>query len=503
MKKYILALLVLCAAPLWSYYPDDCWQQCCEGHDCRDRESRTFMFTRSLNDHLSINQSFRQNFMYKKSGCQNSAAEMSVAFQKSNTDPRFGRYFLFNCKDELLAAGDAITDLKGERDIRAEWLGLSSNFSGRFSINPRQHQFGILMAFNRNLRSFCDHPMLDHGWLQIETPIVLVENHMDVQQFDLRNPSKNYPGDLISALDQPNWEFAKFSNCLRSKITLAEINIKLGATYLAEDDFLIAYYSLISLPTGHASNSEYLFDAFAGNNGHVGYGGGVVFQVVLNENTQDYVSSIFFDLQSTFLIRHYQMRTFDLLKRPWSRYLLLTPRRGPLGSTVPGVNVLTRQVRVHPFAMADFTGGFRFKKSCCELEIGFDIWGHASENIDFMCPFPEDFGIAANTTGIDPTTLLPGVYNVTASESTIQFQANPDTDENGNYIFIPIVQSMLDQKSASSQAALNYKFHMSLCYIKHGLSVDGVAGIGCFFDFPYHNSALQLIGGWIKLGAAF
>ncbi len=504
MKKYVLIFLALTPSFLTAYndwQPDDCWVQCKEGYDCRDRESRSFMFPRSINDHLSINQSFRNNFMYDKHGPARAAAELTIAFQKSNPAARFGNYFLFNCSDELLVAGDSVTALKGMRNVRAEYLGLPSNFSGRFSLNPTQTQFGVFVAYNQDLSRFIT--FLEHAWLQIDAPVVYVENNVGIEQFDLVNATSNCPGDIISALDQPNWLYAKFSPHCSSQVTLAEINIKFGTTYLAEDNFLIAYYSLLSLPTGHAACPEHIFSAFAGNNGHVGAGGGVLFQVVLNENTEKYVSSIFLDLQSTFLIRHYHMRTFDLIGKPWSRYLLLTNKEGPVGNTEPGVNILTRQVRVRPYAIADFTGGFRFKKTNLEFEIGFDIWGHAREHIDFTCPFPENYGIAALPTFVPPTPLPPGVYTVTASKSTIQFLADPDKDAEGNFTFIPIVESMLDQRSATSFAALNYKFHMDICYMRRGCSVDWIWGAGVFFDFPYYNSALQLIGAWAKVGAAF
>jgi hypothetical protein len=284
----------------------------------------------------------------------------------------------------------------------------------------------------------------------------------------------------------------------QARCALAEINVKLGRTYLFDDYFLVSYHSLMRLPTGNHQDPEYLFFPVVGNNGHVGIGAGVDFQLLLNRDVSQFAACFFLSLESTFFIKNNQTRTFDLLGRPWSRYLLLTNIDGPRGNTTPGVNVLTRDVKVHLYNTVDFVMGWRFKTDRYELEFGYSIWGHGDEQLYLRCPFKDVWGIAGCVTDCATDEFIPGPLTpVTASGSTIEFRAPNDE------IFIPILESDLDLNSGAAQAAFNNQFHFSAGMIHKGKRMDGCFGVGIFFDFPHRNTSLPMVGGWAKVGSSF
>ncbi|HSW73867.1 MAG TPA: hypothetical protein VLG71_01800 [Candidatus Limnocylindria bacterium] len=537
------------------------------GYDCKryDVQSHSFMFTRPLNQQLNIQQTLQEYLLFGKRHQNKSGAEVTIAIQDSVPFDKAINYFLFNCKTTLLVSGDDIIDNLLVRDIRAEWIGLPSNFQGKMTICPQQRQWGVTLSFNKDLRSLISEPWADDTWLSVDLPLIGVKNKLNLQQFDVSGMGTSSPVDIIEAFDQPSWQYGKIVGC-RSVVRLAEINLKVGKTYLAEKSFVIAYYSMLRLPTGNQQNARYLFDAVSGNNCHTGIGAGVNFQYLLTRDPVNWAVSWFVNLEDTFFCRYHEQRTFDLIKRPitsqnclcenmtlnpavrsqtlnqnlrhnpWTRYVQLVRATGPTffdasGNvmspgmlTVPGVNVLTQEVRVRPFNTVDFSTGLRVQHHHVEFELGYNVWGHSAERIEFICPFPEIYGIAGNPQQVQVNSdgnvvyapngqpnMVPiphndialGTYALTASRSTISTQAANDTNSSGQFVFVPIKCSDLDKRSAAAAGALNHKVHFALNFFTATARADYAVGTGFFFDYPQHNAALQLVGWWIKGGASF
>lgn len=535
------------------------------GFDCKryDVQSHSFMFTRPLNQQLTIDQELQEYLIYNKPHKNKAAAEITLLFQESQYFDKAINYFLFNCKTTLLVSGDAITDNLLTRDIRAEWLGLPSNFQGKMSINPEQRQCGFSLTYNQDLRSFIDDPFVDDTWFSLTLPLIAVRNKLNLRQFDVSGMGTSSPVDIIEAFDQQSWNYGKIVGC-RSVVRLAEINLKLGKTYLAENHYVLAYYSMLRLPTGNQQNARYLFDAVSGNNCHTGLGVGVSLQYLLTRDPVNWAVSWFVNLEDSFFCRYHEQRTFDLIKRPitsqnclcdnmtlnpaqrsqpvnqnlrhnpWTRYVQLVRNSGPLffdGSgnvsgmmTVPAVNVLTQEVRVRPFNTVEFATGMIFQHHHVGFELGYSIWGHSRERIELICPFPEIYGIAGNPQKVQVNSdgnvvyngqnqpnmvqiphsdIALGTYALTASQSTISTQAPNDVNSSGQFVFVPIKCSDLDRRSAAASGALNHKVHFALNFNNETPWANYAIGTGFFFDYPQHNAALKLVGFWIKGGANF
>ncbi|HZW61668.1 MAG TPA: hypothetical protein VFF04_05585 [Candidatus Babeliales bacterium] len=507
---------------------------------CEDKSS-SFMFTRPINEHLNITQFLRHDLIHDKHGVMRAEVEATGIYQRSVEFDRAIRYFLFSCNDYLTVVGDKVvesvesdlddTDIERQsftvnvpfRDIRAEWLGLPAEFSGKFTICPRQRQWEFCLSYNQDLGRYFDpasyfSSFVDNLWFNVELPIVGVENNIGLRQFDIINPMPNEagPNDLIQALGQKDWLWGKIIQGNHSKTTLAELNLKLGSTFLYENHFLLDYYSVLSFPTGNKQNAAFMFSPVAGFNGHWAVGGGVDMQLLLNRDPVNMAALFFLSFESLFFVRSDQLRTLDLLNKPLTRFLLLTPITGPIGFTVPGVNVLTQAVRVHGYNHVDLAMGWRFRRGCVEFEMGYSIWGHPDEVLELHCPFPATYGIAPNLSSLTDEQLIalqnllpPGVFNVTASDSTIAqvIPNNPvkpyDLDPNGFPAFIPIDEGDLDLKSGAAKAAINHKAHFAVSYTKRAPYIDRGFGAGFFFDFPQRNTALKNAGVWAKAAAAF
>lgn len=547
MKNYIL-LIVLCAFvssavadTMYSQhdYPfGDGIQMCCRNDDV----SNTFMFTRPFMDNVSTIQALWHTILYKKDHSYGASVQAIGLYQQSLELERTQHYFLpAKCERVLVAGDDVFQDLE-IRQIRAEWFNLPSTFQGTFTLHPKQKQAGVILEYSQDVGKVIEHSFFEGSWVNIALPVTIVENNMHINEdVFVSGPSFNMrPITIIGAFNQPDWKYAKICPNTMTQVKLADITLNIGKTFLAQDDFVVAYSSVIVIPTGNIQDAHYLFEPVAGNNGHFGIGGRVDFQFPLTNPDSCHTLCFFLDFESVFFARNRQWRTFDLKGKPYSRYLQFVSRDDPSGELISGVNILTRWVQVHPYNLADLSLGFRFKTEHIEIEVGYSIWGHGDEKIrilrDSNCcdtrnreldPF-ERYGIAGNPNPSGPhqrpalnCCQLP--MPATASKSTIACQAandlecEPNVDKiigecsgplmyaNGDTqrVFVPITQFDIDLQSGAAQSAFNHKFQLAFGYIHRGQSMDIIVGAGGYYDKPVKSGALNVLGAWLKMGASF
>lgn len=522
------------------------FQMCCRDDDV----SNTFMITRPVADNSSTIQALWHNIEFAKGHSSKLSFQAIGIFQKSLDFDRTRHYFLPSKIDRVLVTGDAdIKDLQ-TRQIRAEWLNLPATFQGFFTINPKQRQAGMIFEFNQDLSKFADNSFFDGAWINFSLPIIRVENNMHICQDVLTTTSsvnvfgQPNPTTLIEAFQQKDWFYAKICSGSMTQTKLADITIHLGKTFLARDNFVVASYTAFVIPTGNIQDARFLFEPVSGNNGHFGYGAGVNFQVPITCADAPHAVCFFLDFESVFFARNKQWRTFDLKCKPYSRYLQLVRRDDPNPSSglppklIPGVNVLTQHVQVHPYNLADLSTGLRFKLRSLEVEIGYSIWGHGDEKIIVFhdnclnnCDLGRHcdhamFGIAGNQNTPNQLAAVGPCGNIlpaTASQSTISCQASndvlceqtvaiiigdcagPQVDANGDTqrVFVPITRDDIDLKSGAAQSAFNHKFQCAAGWTHAGCKTDMFFGIGGYYDKPVKSGSLNTLGAWAKIGASF
>ncbi len=467
--------------------------------------SRSYMFTRPASYNLAMEQQLWHNFVYDKKGTLRSGIEAIGFYETSWPTAKAARYFLIDRKNQLSVAGDAVTDKLFTRDIRAEWVGLPNDFSGKLSVCPQQRQAGFTFTYSQDLNKLFDMPFLKDWTFGIELPVIWVENNINFTQCDIVSTGTQvgFQTDIISAFNQPNWCYGRIPACKQKAAHPAELKFTLGRAFLT-DRFQLASFSELLMPLGNSQDAQYMFSPVVGNGRHWALGGAVLMQLLLNENTDRAAWTFFVNLEGLFLCRNKQWRTYDLQGRPWSRYMLYTRRNSPPGSTIPGVNLLTFHTLVRPFGMADFSTGWRVTTDWCEFELGYDLWGHGGERIHLNTP-PVDSPFNRHCGGLNEFgiagagTIIVDGQEVAASASTSDIARRGPDDP----VFITINENDIDLDSATAASALNQKLHFAMGLQHKGEKVGGFAGVGFFFEFPQKNSPLRMWGTWFKIGGTF
>src|SRR5437868_5468930 len=147
MSKYFsifLAIILIVPSILHSTSSD---------HNRQFTTSHTFLFNRPIYYNITAQYSLWNSIVHDKAGANCAAGQITGMYQKSDRTKKLGGYFLLHCKDCVTIRGDNATNSQN-RDIRAEYFNLPSNYSGTFCLKPEQEQAAVVLEFNQNLSTY-------------------------------------------------------------------------------------------------------------------------------------------------------------------------------------------------------------------------------------------------------------------------------------------------------------------------------------------------------------
>lgn len=494
--------------------------------------NQMFMFTKTLFNSIGVQQTSWYDFGYdpQKKG---TSVQMYPLYTESFATASNRQYFLFDFKEELLMQGgvnptgytltaagyvpvnpmeNQISTQSYTRDILGQWFNFNEDENALFTINPRQKQASFIFEINQELKKILNCSFADFWYVTIKAPITYVCNN-----FGLEGSQKT-----VEALTNNNFNYANFSNFNQKSTAVTNVQVILGTKYLRDQDSIIILGTGLVIPLVESLNNRYLFEPLNGFNGHFGLTGIALFQFPLVQKNDAANSRLcfFFEFENNFLARNFQLRTYDLRGKPYSRYLKLLDRN--LNTTVPAMNALTIRSRVEPFNIFDMATGFRLKYRHCTGELGYELWAHGSEVVtpEPNIPWPDSrYGIAfindqgelakindaGNIVPIDTTT----ESGLTASNSTINFVAAPDgvTSCCPTLTFTPqnryIDLEDLDDFASSARAALVHRAYVSFSFGDKGKNRDMFANFGLYIEGSQNDAALSMWGAWAKVGLTF
>lgn len=461
----------------------------------KNRTSQTYLFTRPAIHNITAKQALWHDMAYKNSDLDYNFQivpiyQKSIKNKCSKKSRHISEYFLLDYQSTIVVAGDNYKP--NERNVRAEWLGLDKDFQGIFNLLPEQSQAGFFLDAKVDLKHLVPDTFFESCYVGATISAFTVKNHLNMDEKIL-----NGKGSIIEQLQRKNLKFGKFLQESKSS-GLSDLKLLIGTEYNIESGFEATYDFYILFPLAKKQNGRQLFQATRSFNGHLGYGNAINLQFPLTEKCSEYLVAFYFEAENIYLFENHQYRSFDLYFKQWSRFLLLNKIDGT--TNIPAINVLTQKVKVKPYNVVDLSAGFRYKKNCLEVEVGYALWAHGGEGIEFddkNC-FGKVYGIAAK-----PGEFTPNGIPATASTSTIDFQGPTDKDQFGNNIFVPIERRDLNLCSASSRSTLVHRAHFAIGNVSKDCDYNKLIAFGFFYEIPQNNAALQQWGIWGKVGASF
>lgn len=337
--------------------------------------------------------------------------------------------------DELSVAvtGSQVPN-RGANDWLADYFGLSSTYQSRLFFKPRVSNFIV---------DFSAYVGLDE-WLcglyfWVQSPLVITRWDLNFRE-EVNNDLAlaGYPAgyfapgaipandlvaqaqDFFSDLDVPTiaadlpfepLRFARLEQARLHKTALAEIQLALGYNFVLTDCSYLGLNFRVYAPTGNRPKGEFVFEPIVGNGKHWEVGAGIMAGYMFWRSEDD-ESSLGFYLNGNFthLCRTTQTRTFDLVGKPNSRYMLAerlgtpvmnlfaAPVQGdntnisqptaqlktgnePQFTYTPVANLTTIPVHVSSPVQVDITALFDYSACGLSVDIGYNFWARACEKI--------------------------------------------------------------------------------------------------------------------------
>ena len=404
---------------------------------------------------------------------------------------------------QSLDISGSLVENRGENDLLADYFYLPTDFKSSVSFNPKIDNIGAEISFYIGLDEWTPGlyfavyaPLVHSRWdLNIcETIDAKGTNSHNAGYFtpdtlarnELLNSFTQYVGGKnISPINQTvgNTDYtitlqhlqnARISINTLNQTRLADIRALLGYKFVRKNRFNMGFQALITGPVGNRPEGEFLFDPTIGNGHHWELGGSIIVHGVPWQSTDESKRIIFTsDLSLTHLFAARQKRTFDLVSKPLSRYMLIerlgtpiknnlkgnatTPSAQFVNEFLPVANLSTLCVDVSATIQAEVTALLTFVCDNFTWDIGYNLWARTCENLKLrgITPFENNSKWAlkgdAQMFGFDK-----GAAGIGASNGAVPLSAtqNNATIESGrNRVNHTLQQALLNPEIDSPQNA--------------------------------------------------
>ncbi|HML19011.1 MAG TPA: hypothetical protein PKD74_00340 [Candidatus Dependentiae bacterium] len=209
-------------------------------------------------------------------------------------------------------------------------------------------------------------------------------------------------------------ENARWSRCRQTLTRVADLRAQLGWNFLSCPDYHLGASIYVAAPTGNRPLGEYLFEPIVGNGKHWELGAGITWHTNIHKSEDECSSfDIYIDANLTHLFKTRQCRTFDLIGKPFSRYMLMAKMGTPVenllavenvdatvnpmtasGFTAPSyqfqnefqplANISTIPVNVSASVQSDIIVKLSWTHENFQCDLGYNFWARSCEKI---CPY--------------------------------------------------------------------------------------------------------------------
>lgn len=493
---------------------------------------------------------------------------MAAPFGGRSTGDGLRHWFGLNHRSELVVAEESapapihantLTTTDVALDARHFNIETTTgNFTSTIKFCPRQKFYGVGLDWKQII--WRNDNETGRVWFEVNAPVVHVENEM---RFTEDTKGVTYTAvdangldgsprvsSMIDAFSQSNWQYGRIFSCGTNngcdsccsvnttnntnntttgcrcghdcdcdcgaemeKTALAFLELKFGYNSVITECALLGSYLGVIFPTGKEGCPGMVFAPMIGGK-HWGimWGSDIAFTMWTNDEAKLRAR---LDIDGTYLFRHNEKRSFDLVGKPWSRYMEMYATQadavtaaagdGDPRSGTSGINLMTRCVDVTPGGQLNVNTGFIYEGKCFLAEVGHTWYGRQAEKIS--CPdWPTD------------TTKLPVLKSylgrgIVAKARTIVDRFAPvdtlnsaalynDVTTNG-YDAYKITKCQVDWNSGSHDAVLAHSVYGTIGYNWGDACYPTLVTVGGAYDFAESNTSMRRWTLFGKLGVSF
>jgi hypothetical protein len=317
-----------------------------------------------------------------------------------------------------------------DNDWLADYFGLPTDFCSSINTEPRAKGTSINCNFSIGL-----DPIIPGLYATVHLPIAHTNWDLKLEEYIKESGNNNHdPGyfnpagtdrtqlvdsftTFISGCAAPTitdiefqpLRYAKMSSCKLTKTRLAEASFTLGWALCNTQEKYFDISGFINIPGGNKPKGEFLFEPIVGNGHHWELGIATSGYLLLREN-QEETLGLYGKIKIGHLFATQQIRSFDLIERPLSRYMLATcmsdeithnlrgQRNGTLTTPsaqfkpviTPIANLTTTPIKVSAAIQVEAATMFSYTKDHFSWLIGYTFWHRSKDIIKLDGPTPLD-----------------------------------------------------------------------------------------------------------------
>jgi len=534
MKRWI-ALLALCASMIMPVYGED--SSCCE---CRT-SAQSFIWIRppfqvSSPERLAH---FRDDRVERKDDGWLGAVQVVPLGGSLLKGDDVATYWGPSCNKTLIV-NESVT--ASDTDILANHLNIytaNGNFSSRINFHFAHRYAGVGLYYQQEIY----HTHTGRAiWFSIAVPIMHVQNKVSITEAILNNGGGLLPGEVAStvvglgcgndcstciqsdtlpipyvgsvqaAFDQPGWCYGKIKSCHPMNETkVSNVEVRAALQIANNEHSHLESWAGVNVPTGNTPNGIYVFQPIVGHDHHFTVFMGSSFGVHVYENeSRSLMVYSEFDFNIQYFFPHNETRSFDLVDRPWSRYMQLydtaqatvaadpgTPLSVATTLHTPGINALTQSVKVKPGYARTFNVAWDLLWRAFELEVGYNFYAQQAECVDAPC-IADD--LALKKIGGE---LFDGGLGYTFPGQFINNNFFTAVEGYPLSSFQALTTADIDLHSAEVPAYLSHSFYTSVAYDWSQGCYPAFISLGGSYEFAPDNTARNKWMAFGKVGVSF
>jgi hypothetical protein len=475
--------------------------------------------------------------------------QMIPFFQQSTNGSKLGNYFSFANKRTLLVnkTSDTATTTG---DVFSYNFNLPSEYVGTISFSPKREVYGMQFAYMIDL-----HRWLKHFYFVMSSPVVNVKHRTGFKEtITTAGTTTTHSGpQSVQAFLRGDRLTSDFAEPLKygkidgnqSESGMADTELKFGYIAYEKEKAKIAVNIGCTVPTGNRPEAVYMFEPIVGNGHHWALGGGFesTFGIWEGSNGEHQHIHLILSADYRYLLEADQTRTLELKGKNWGRYIRMRqadPRNTTrlLAGVIPGINAMTRKVKVTPGSQIEGVVSFCFKASkYWHFGLGYNLWARESESVKLKGSWTQQgqYGLLSsnsnyqeegkvtaitgglpqtvsqiNFTGVGTSTwaialndLFPKIIRPELATTGISSASTISTLALGNSTTGTYIADS-DVDKSGNPAAVSHKIFGNIDYT---ISPDGkypfVVGLMGNYEFAQNNAALSQWEIGVKLGTAF
>jgi hypothetical protein len=478
---------------------------------------KTFLNARDSLTNLPMEYTTWHNMINIKSNGEYNGTIQAVGFyQESTNKSDMGKYFGFDWQgqadqgimNEIGVHSTQVNILKFPGDvIHNHNAGAGAGtLDCNYKFEPYQDAFGVRLAYHQDLDK-----LLDGLHFRINTPIVQVKTNMNITQVSENNTPQDVNGTSVTFLDylsgnventdatqlQDKLAYQKITGGSHSSTGVADIDCKLGYTFMHKKRFRGALNIALTIPTGKTPKAEYRFEPVYGNGGHWGLGAG--FDMAVNLWQKDNKSIDFMLVGNyKYLFEGTEKRTLDYVypyggDKASGGYYNLGGEADKQG-VFPMANILTQDIKVTPGSMFDGIAAFALNYGNFTFDLGYNFYARESEDVKLKNAWEDKYAVAAWKYNTNSDFQL--LHSNDNDKAFAGQDAPKDTDAT-------IKEEHLDFSEITTPSQVTHKIYSGLGYEFAEFEYPFFVGVGGSYEFVDNNSALENWALWAKLGISW